>query len=153
MQNLSADTGTNSPTVIPPPKRILIIEDNPVHQRLMANVLRADYELAFAADAQAAKVHLDGGRLLKFDLLILDSLIPPRPGEQPSSQEAIRILSNAGGGPAIVVVSGSPTNELKSQFNQFKVRRIFEKPFSLAEFRDYVDSLLGDTEAGPRSGQ
>lgn len=153
MQNLSADTSTNSPAVFPPPKRILIIEDNPVHQRLMANELRADYDLAFAADAQAAKAYLDGDRLLKFDLLILDSLIPPRPGEQPSSTEAIRILRNASDGPAIVVVSASPTDELKSQFRQFGVKRIFEKPFSLTEFRDYVDSLLSGTEAGTRSGQ
>jgi CheY-like chemotaxis protein len=147
MQNLASDVQPGSLANIIPMKNILIIEDNPVHQRLMENELRDEYELAFAADGQTAQAYLTGHSSLKFDLLVLDSLIPARPGDQPNSEEAIEILRNAGTGPAVVVVSGSPTDDLKSEFRRFGVRRVFEKPFSLTEFREYVDSLLSETEA------
>ncbi|HEY0174090.1 MAG TPA: response regulator [Pyrinomonadaceae bacterium] len=147
MQNLSSDTQPGSSLAVMPTKHILIIEDNPVHQRLMENELRGDYELAFAADGQTAQAYLKDGLPLKFDLLVLDSLIPARPGEQPNSAEAIEILKNAGAGPAVVVVSGSPTDDLRAEFRRFGVSRIFEKPFSLTEFREYIDALLRETEA------
>lgn len=147
MQNLSWGTQPSSSSAIMPMKYILIVEDNPVHQRLMENELRGAYELAFAADGQSAQEYLKDERPLNFDLLVLDSLIPARPGELPSSEEAIEILKNAGAGPAVVVVSGTPTDALKSEFRRFGVRRIFEKPFSLTEFREYIDALLSETEA------
>lgn len=146
MQNLSCGSQPGSLVAAIPMKNILIIEDNPVHQRLMENELRGDYELDFAADGQTAQAYLKGEQPLKFDLLVLDSLIPARPGEQPNSEEAIEILKNADASPAVVVVSGSPTDDLRQEFLRFGVRRIFEKPFSLTEFREYIDALLRATE-------
>lgn len=146
MQNLSLDLQSGSLAPVIPMKNILIVEDNPVHQRLMENELRDEYELTFAADGQTAQAYLAGDPSSKFDLLVLDSLIPARPGDQPNSEVAIGILRNAGNGPAVVVVSGSPTDDLKSEFRQFGVRRVFEKPFSLTEFREYIESLLRETK-------
>jgi DNA-binding response OmpR family regulator len=144
MQNLSPHTQPGIPVAMTPMKRILIIEDNSVHQRLMENELRDTYEVTLAADGQTAQAYLSGDQSLPFELVVLDSLIPARPGDLPSSEEAVKLLSNVGAGHTVVVVSGSPTDRLKSEFNAFGVKRIFEKPFSLAEFRAYIDSLIGD---------
>jgi CheY-like chemotaxis protein len=144
MQNLSQHVHAGISVAMTPMKRILIIEDNSVHQRLMENELRANYEVTLAADGQTALAYLSGEQSLTFDLVVLDSLIPARAGELPSSDEAVKLLSNVGEGHTVVVVSGSPTDRLKSEFKAFGVKRIFEKPFSLTEFRAYVDSLIGD---------
>jgi CheY-like chemotaxis protein len=128
-----------------PYRRILIVEDNPVHRRLMENELRADYELAFAADSETALGYLKDPSST-FALVVLDSLIPARPSELPSTEEAMKVLDMAPPRSIVVVVSGSSTDQLRTQLMRFDVKRIFEKPFSLSEFRAYVDSLFPNTE-------
>lgn len=125
-------------------KRILIIEDNPVHSRLMGHELRSGYDLVFAADSGTALAYLSGDRASHFDLVILDSLIPKRAGELPSVDEAIRIMRDFGGGLSVVLVSGNPTEHLRREFERRGVKRVFGKPFSLTEFRAFVDRILGE---------
>lgn len=124
-----------------PRKRILIVEDNAVHRRLMENELRRDYDLVLAADSQTAEAHLISAPA--FDLVVLDLSIPRRQGELANADESVRILHQSKvGAPVVVVVSGSPTEHLRMQLEDLGVERIFEKPFSLTEFSDYVESLL-----------
>jgi len=143
MDNISSHVSV--PALIPlhSDRRILIVEDNPVHRRLMENELRANYELAFAADSETALGYLRDPTAT-FDLVVLDSLIPSRPGELPTTEEAMKILGMAPHS-IVVVVSGSSTDQLRKKLTQFDVKRIFEKPFSLSEFRAYVDSLFSAT--------
>lgn len=140
MHEISHDKHFDNDLVTTPRKRVLIVEDNAVHRRLMENELRRDYDLVLAFDSQTAEAHLTSGPA--FDLVILDLLIPRRHGELATASESVRILRQSTAGPAVVVVSGSPTEHLRLQLEKLGVRRIFEKPFSLTEFRDYVESLL-----------
>jgi len=144
MNDLSVQTNSMSPIPPNPLKRILIIEDNPVHRRLMENELRSNYELSFAADSQTALGYIRD-KYLSFDLVVLDSLIPPRPGELATIDEALKILSEAMGS-IVVVVSGTNTELLKQQLARFNVKRVFEKPFSLTKFQEYVNSLFSENE-------
>jgi hypothetical protein len=54
----------------------------------------------------------------------------------------MKILNTAPSRSIVVVVSGTATERLKKQLETFDVKRIFEKPFSLVEFQEYVDSLF-----------
>jgi CheY-like chemotaxis protein len=143
MHELSHDRQND--LVTNPRKRVLIVEDNAVHRRLMENELRRDYDLVLAVDSQTAEAHLTADPA--FDLVILDLLIPRRQGELATADESVRILRQSKVGTAVVVVvSGSPTEHLRLQLEELRVQRIFEKPFSLTEFRDYIESLLGTTQ-------
>jgi hypothetical protein len=97
--------------------------------------------LSFAGDSQTALSYLSDPSL-SFDLVVLDSLIPPRPCELATLDEAMKILNTAPSRSIVVVVSGTATERLKKQLETFDVKRIFEKPFSLVEFQEYVDSLF-----------
>lgn len=145
MNDVSVQTNSIPPIPPDPPKRILIIEDNPVHRRLMENELRPNYELSFAADSQTALGYIHD-KFLAFDLVVLDSLIPSRPGELATIDEALKILNEAPMGSIVVVVSGTPTEHLKQQLANFKVKRVFEKPFSLTKFQEYVNSLFSENK-------
>ena len=128
-------------------KRVLIIEDNPVHRRLMESELKGEYDLSFAADSQTALAYLDGDQAASIDLVVLDLFIPERVGEVANSEEAIKILRSLQKGPTVVIISGSPTEALRSQLDRLEIKRIFEKPFSLTEFREYIDLILGMGDA------
>ena len=153
MYNLSQDRQNGVPVLARALKRVLIIEDNPVHRRLMENELQGEYDLVFAADSQTALAYLGSPQATSFDLIVLDLFIPERIGELPNSDEAMKILSSSRRGPAVVLISGSPTEALRSQFGQLEIKRIFEKPFSLTEFREYIDSLLRESDDKPLTEQ
>lgn len=127
-------------------KRILIVEDDPVHRRLMENALQQRYELDFAPDSQSALAHLVEGRPSAYDLVVVDLRIPARMGEQATTEEGCKILrtlqKNGVLSPIVLVVSGNMIDRTRRQVEDLGVQKIFEKPFSLREFREFVDSLF-----------
>jgi DNA-binding NtrC family response regulator len=132
-------------TESPRTKRILIVEDDPVHRRLLEEELRQKYDLEFAADSKSALQLIDRS-LSDYHLVIVDLRIPPQTGALPSADEGFKILQTIQKShsrlPIVLVTSGSLIDRLSKQVMTLGVKKIFEKPFFLDEFRDFIDSLL-----------
>lgn len=73
--------------------KILIIDDNPARYRQLAESLAkidvSQDQLVFATNCMDARVHLKSSR---FDLLVIDFLIPLRAQDEPSSQSSRDLL-------------------------------------------------------------
>ncbi len=129
---------------VPSDARILIIEDDPTHRRLMQSELQR-YSLEFADTSASALEHLKMDA--PYDLVIVDQRLPERPGGRATTDEGVRILEvlqhEASGRQQVILVISSYVDErVLKQAKAAKVKRIFEKPFALNAFRDFVDSLL-----------
>ena len=137
-------------------RMILIIEDTRVHRELMKYELQDHYKLHFAYDSQMAQKYLNEN---SYDLVIIDTFLPPQPEELPQSGEGLRILQEIRAlashvpvekTPAkILVVSAYLGDEERREIKASGVEKIFEKPFSLDEFKEYIDHLWDDDSHGP----
>src|SRR5215831_19458005 len=131
-------------------KWILIIEDDPVHRRLMESELQQRYALDFAADSEGALTHLEGDQFPTYDLVVVDLRLPERAGEPAKTEEGFRILRALQKEcvciPIVFVILDNLVDRIRKQIEALKVRRIFEKPFSLREFREAIDTLLSGVE-------
>ena len=125
--------------------KILIIEDNPIHRRVLEKTLETVYYLDCAADSEQAFAKLAVNR---YDLVVVDLRLPERYGELATDVEGFRILKvlekEYKNKLVVLGVSGHMTDYLERQINEFDiVNRIFEKPFSRYEIRTYIDEQLG----------
>jgi CheY-like chemotaxis protein len=133
-------------------RRIFIVEDNPLHRALMEDALSERYELELVADSVTALTRLGGKKWQAYDLVVVDLRLPARPGEPPTPEEGKRILEmlqaeSMGAPPVVLVVSGDLIGQARAQLAKLGARRVFEKPFSLIEFREYIDAMFDGREA------
>lgn len=138
-------------------RRILIIEDDPIHSRLIASELQRWYDLDFAADSESAllRLQLQGQEFPRYDLVIVDLRLPARVGGPARTEEGLRILDALHKGetstPITIVVSGNLIDRTRQQVEALRgvVKRAFEKPFSPREIHESIDFLLGNVEDDP----
>ena len=130
----------------PEKKRLLIIEDDPVHRRLMQQELQEQYELNVVADSESALARLATKPPLGYDLVILDLRLPRRLGEQTTTAEGFRVLQalqkECAKIPTVVVISAYMINRYYKQVEEMGVVQVFEKPFSFIELGKFVNELL-----------
>lgn len=128
-------------------KTILIVEDDPIHMKVMAKELRDRYELELAVDGQTAMFFLSREHAAKFDLVILDLKLPAQIGDWANVAVGLQVLDNCKQEHVVILVSGELTGESRSTIeNSGVVRKVIEKPFSPMNFREYIDELLGGEE-------
>ena len=127
-------------------KRVLIIEDDPVHRLMIERELQQRYEIDFAADSQTSLACLLGGQSSSYDLVVVDLRIPARIGEPAQIEEGYKVLrglrKNSTSSSTILVVSGNVVDQTRRAVKKLGVQHIIEKPFSPREFGEFVDSLL-----------
>jgi len=109
-----------------PPKRILIVDDEPSICRIVLELLRADGHDAHAATTPAEALELCGTR--SFDLIFLDHCLPEMSGD-----ELLAILRRANPKQKIVLISGQkpPPSVGHADF-------LVKKPFTADMIRDAV---------------
>jgi DNA-binding response OmpR family regulator len=133
-----------------PPKRVLIVEDDAVHRRLVSSSL-AGYELDYASDGDMASAQL---KKEKYDVVILNLDIPHVANEKWSNEEGFLVLNDRQqwkGTPEVVVTAGALTDRYAQRLREQGIIHILEKPYSLRELRQMVDGLCGN--APGRSGR
>jgi CheY-like chemotaxis protein len=126
-------------------KSILVVDDNPIHRGLVEQELKRRFTLTLAADRDTATSRV-AEKVDPFDLVILDSSIPQKEGDEPTREESLLLLGElrrSYQAPVILVVSGPVNDRLRANFERLGVVEIFEKPFSLVELGECVNKLLG----------
>ena len=128
----------------PQPASILLVEDEPLVRRLMANVLRhARYTLAEADSAEEA-VRLTAEADTPFDLLVTDIVLPGASGP-----ELFAKLRRTRPGLAVLYVSGYASD---SEHARPLGVRYLQKPFGLSTLLAAVAEQLADERpAGVKS--
>jgi CheY-like chemotaxis protein len=111
------------------PKRILVVDDDPVVCESLAMLLDdCGYAVAIANSGSEALPQIQSSR---FDLVLTDYRMPVMDGEQLAEQ--IKGLSPE---LPVILVTGSPHTRTTPQ-----IARVLQKPFSLQQLREAVDAL------------
>ena len=113
---------------------ILIVDDDPDIRKVLYMLLRDDYEVAEAADGQAAVRYIEAHP--ETDLIVLDVMMPGMDGFE--TCDRIRALSNA---PVLFLTAKSAEADRLSAYRSGG-DDFLPKPFSQGEFLAKVSSLL-----------
>ncbi|MBW2240355.1 MAG: PAS domain S-box protein [Deltaproteobacteria bacterium] len=128
-----------APAFVASGRRVLLVEDEESVRRLVRDCLRRDgFEVVEAADGPAALREAARGRI---DLLISDVVMP----EMRGPELAARLRSGQPELP-VLFVSGYSDRQLDLSESGDVPTRFLAKPFSLAEMRNAVYELVGESE-------
>ncbi|MCP5058859.1 MAG: PAS domain S-box protein [bacterium] len=120
-------------------QRVLVVEDEESVRRLVRdNLRRAGFEVLEAKDGPAALLEAASGRV---DLLISDVVMPEMRGPDLAAQ-----LRLAQPELPVLFVSGYSDRQLDLSESGDVPTSFLAKPFSLAEMRNAVHELLGESE-------
>ncbi len=121
-------------------KRVLVVEDDPLIQKLVENFLRTlpDVDVVVVADARSAMNQLQAGNT--FRLVCLDLMLPEVSGFELCRR--IRELPGTEELP-ILVVSARTLPADRAYAAELGANGYVTKPFSRAEFLKQVRSLVG----------
>ncbi len=118
--------------------RVLVADDDLEICALIETILRrGPYTLTVVNDAESALVHVQRGE--PFDMLICDFMLPGMSGIELIAQ--IR-ASEAWADVPIVMISGHTTYAMDAQAKSAGANVFLNKPFTLAQLRSTVQTLL-----------
>ncbi|GAU07410.1 hybrid sensor histidine kinase/response regulator [Desulfoplanes formicivorans] len=137
-----AVTEAPRPTHSPTPRRILIMDDEPMIRDVLTALLEAlDYEVESTVDGDQAvtayKDAMEAGS--PFDAVILDLTIPGGMGGAKTIQQLLRIDSNVRG----IVSSGYADDPIIARFQDYGFKGVAIKPYTLEELGNTLDTVLG----------
>jgi DNA-binding response OmpR family regulator len=129
-----------------PPRRILLVDDEPLIRRLYTDLLN---DPAYEVDtAENGAVAWDALQMKGYDLLITDNEMP-----RVSGIELVKKLQAAHMAVPVIMVSGTvPTAEL-NQHPELHLAATLPKPFNITEFTDMVKKVLGTVDGIADSAQ
>ena len=115
------------------PARVLIIEDEPVMQRLMARAL-LQYEVVVKGDAREALALLAAGE--SFDVILCDLNLPGMNGMQ------LHAALTKAQADRMVFVTGGALNDATQRFLDQIATRVLTKPVNVKQLRATVTAVL-----------
>jgi CheY-like chemotaxis protein len=120
--------------------RVLVADDDPEICTLIKTILsKGPYDVTLCNDAESALVHIQQGEA--FDILISDFMLPGISGIELITQ--VR-QSNATSRIPIVMISGHNNYAMDARAKAAGANAFLNKPFSLAQLRTIVTSLLSN---------
>ncbi|HYF33831.1 MAG TPA: response regulator [Prosthecobacter sp.] len=121
------------------PARILVVEDQPLNQKILGMLLqRLGYaEIAFANDGRQAVAMVPSGA---YDLVFMDILMPVMDGIE--AARAIRLSAEVTRQPVIVAVSGHVLPSIKEECRAAGMNGFLAKPLTLDDFRRAIPPCL-----------
>ncbi|MFC1679977.1 response regulator [Elusimicrobiota bacterium] len=132
---MSEDAATSSGTDSRP-RRILIVDDEPmVRQVLAQHLLRSGWAVSEAGSAEEGLRTVASGR---FDLVLLDVNLPGMSGFQ-----AVERFSGASSAP-VVLMSGHADQEFRKDALLLGARDLLPKPIDLTELNRVIETLKTD---------
>jgi len=122
---------------MPPPKKILIVDDDPQVHKILSTVLNKDYEVELALDATQA---LGKMAVSRPDLIILDIMMPDMSGIELCQK--IRSQSQANRGPLILMLSAKDTQTDRIKGLQYGADDYVTKPFHVSTLVHKIEHML-----------
>ncbi len=121
-------------------KRVLVVEDDPLIQKLVENFLRTlpSVDVVVVSDARSALTQLESGT--SFGLVCLDLMLPEVSGFELCRR--IRALPGAEDLP-ILIVSARTLPADRAYAEELGANGYITKPFTRADFLKQVRSLVG----------
>ncbi len=143
MDNLHCDTSkVISTTRYSKPKCVLVIDDDPLARQVLRLIIESEGYLC--REAENGALGLAMFTQFRPDLVITDHNMPVLTGieflERLSQQNQRRI-------PAVIVVTGNPTHEIKSRALQSGARAVLAKPYDIGELRAMTTWLLNSEQS------
>jgi PAS domain S-box-containing protein len=135
--NVSADTTSSRP-----PKRILIMDDEPMIQDVLSELLKAlHYEVEITSNGtqavEAYRKSMETGS--PFDAVILDLTIPGGMGGARTIRELARMDPQVKG----IVSSGYADDPIMARYQDYGFKGVAIKPYTLEELGNTLDRVLG----------
>jgi CheY-like chemotaxis protein len=124
------DRGSKS---VSPRARVLIVDDDPVMQKLMIFVLR-DYDLVVKGDAREALATLAAGE--SFDLILCDLNMPGMDGMEFYAALTPALRNR------MVLITGGALTDVSHRFSNQVGPRVLIKPVELKRLRAAVAEVL-----------
>jgi len=127
------------------PRKILVVDDNPVLLRALSLALSVrGYDVFTAVDASEA---FGFARLEKLDLILLDIFFPPDVIQGGMSWDAFRIIEwmqriGVAEGVPIIVMSGAEPQEVEVHCRAAGAAAFFQKPINMLGLLDTIRGLF-----------
>jgi two-component system, OmpR family, alkaline phosphatase synthesis response regulator PhoP len=116
-------------------RRLLLVEDDPtLRQALSFNLTREGYDVAAAADGEAA---LEAARGARLDLILLDVMLPGMSGV-----EVLRVLRREGVSTPVIILSAKGDEIDRVVGLQIGADDYVAKPFSRPELLARIEAVL-----------
>src|ERR671914_416700 len=126
-------------------RRLLLVEDDPtLRQALTFNLAREGYEVATAADGEAA---LEAARSERLDLVLLDVMLPGLSGV-----EVLRVLRREGVATPVIILSAKGDEIDRVVGLKVGADDYVSKPFSRPELLARVEAVLRRERRGSAVG-
>lgn len=120
-----------------PTLKILIVEDNPVNQKLMLMMLK---NLGYQADiAENGKVAVEKTTSKTYDIIFMDIQMPEMDGLEATR----RILKNVTDRPVIIAVTANATDRERDQCMEVGMNDFVSKPVKPVEIKDCIIKWQG----------
>ena len=126
---------------------ILVVDDEAGSRAALAAVLQlAGHKALFAKDGDEALEMFDSAQT-PFDLIITDHQMV-----RVSGLDLVRKLRDKGFGGEIVVLTAYAGTIEEDEYRKLEVSGIMEKPFNIAELREWLDCIYGSREQSRAAG-
>ena len=126
---------------------ILVVDDEAGSRAALAAVLQlAGHKALFAKDGDEALEMFDSAQT-PFDLIITDHQMV-----RVSGLDLVRKLRDKGFGGEIVVLTAYAGTIEEEEYRKLEVSGIMEKPFNIAELREWLDCIHGSRELSRAAG-
>ena len=116
------------------PLRILVAEDDEIHQKIASRLLSSHHQVDIAANGREA---VDYCRRQSYDLVLMDLHMPVMDGVQAASE----IMTLTTSSPLIIGLTNRPLGAEKKQLLQQGFREFIEKPLRLDELQNLIENL------------
>lgn len=116
------------------PLRILVAEDDEIHQKIAARLLSPPHQVDIAANGREA---VDYCRRQSYDLVLMDLHMPVMDGVQATGE----IMALTTPPPLIIGLTNRPLGSERKQLLQQGFRDFIEKPLRLDELQHLVENL------------
>lgn len=119
-------------------KRVLVVEDNLLNQKILANILEKwGMEATITSCGSDALIQ---AKAQQFDVIMMDLFMPNMSGFETS--KAIRQIQGAKGNVPIIAITASNITEVKQQVIDAEINHIIGKPFKKEKLLNIVKEIF-----------
>lgn len=132
------DPDQSTPAGPPRPKRVLVVDDEPLILNAVRRILSRTFEVQLAHDADEADALLAGGA--RFDLILCDLMMPGRTGRGLYEMLGARDPEAAA---RVAFMTGGTVDPEMDRFLRESGRPRIDKPFASSDLRALALRLTG----------
>jgi CheY-like chemotaxis protein len=117
------------------PKKLLIVDDNPLALKIGTYLLKATYDIETASNGEMA---VDQAMKQRFDVILMDINMPIMDG-----LTATKILRKTYANLPIIGISAQASNDMKAKAQSAGMNTLLRKPITEGALSQALENLLG----------